>query len=507
MVYLLTVSLPLLAVFISILPLLSAIPQGVFYGFDPDAVYVGNALSYIQSHQIQYAEHPGTPAIWLIAQSFLPLRFYAKYIVHESFIDWAFLHYNFIFTYSRFFQALLFGIALFFLLTAVWRFSRSKLAVIFVWVATLVFWPVPYLGSIISPETLSVLLASLWLLVLHSFIKNRSSTTLLLLSFLAGVALANKTTNISLSLATLVLCVAHYRRQPIFPRLIRLVLSIFAIIAGFLTGLWPIRDRILHTIMTSFKFASHTAVHGNGPVALIDIPIFLTNLKTFHLQNPVVLPLLTVSLMLAGYCFFSKSKKIPFEIPLIYISTLSIFMAFFKFSLFHYQLANYLILFFFSGILIAALFRLTLFPLCLVLLWFLPVSTQRYFREVSQLSTQVKTLESFIANHPPQIATVWEWGRSRDFAYFWARGWGTGVFDRQLKTYRPDLLELNSDFLTVVLSYRDQKPVFDVCWDQLYIQQTSAPKFLGMYSDRPIIYEKIPGTSMALVTSSHCQKK
>ncbi len=496
----LTISLSFLTVVVSASPLFSIVPKGIFFGFDPDAVYIANALSYVQSHQIQYAEHPGTPAIWVIAQSFIPLRLYAKYIVGQPFITWAFLHYDFIFTYSRLFQACLLGAAVFIWLTALWQFTRSHLAVIFAWVALFGFRVVPYLGSIISPETLSVLLVGTWLLVLSFFFKSRSPATLLGLALIAGLALANKTTNISLVLATLVL----------FPRtkLVNFVLTALAIAAGFLIGIWPIRDRLLLILKINIDFATHTGAHGSGRRALIDIPMYLANLQTFHLQNPIILPLLLGGLVLAIYSLAAKSKKIPVEISLIYLLVFFVFAGFLKFPLFHYQLANYLVLLFLAGVFISAFFKPALFFLSLIIsLVYLPVSVQAYYREAKQLADQSAALEDFITNNPPQIATVWEWGRARDFAYIWARGWGGGLFDSQFKRYRPELLELKSDFTKINLNYRDQKSVFDACWDQLYIQQQSAPKFLALYSDQTLVYQTIPGTPMALITSTHCFEK
>src|SRR3989344_5879678 len=458
--FFLTVMLSVFSAALSILPVITNAPQGIFFGMDPDAVYVANALSYIKSHQIQFMGHPGTPTILLIAYSFTPLRLFAKYIIHQPFIDWAFLHYHAIFTYARLFQAPVFGVSVFIFLTAVHHLSRSRLAVIFAWVALMAFRPVPFLGSVIAPETLSVALVSLWLLGFSLFLTKRFSALLLILSFLAGLAVANKTTNITLVLASLTLCVLRFRRYPLFSKLVHLFLNALIVSIGFLGGIWPIHNTIIQILKLNFDFASHTGIHGGGSQTFIDFSLFLSNTRAFHQQGP--------------------------------------------FNLFHYELANYLIFIFLISTYLATHLKPSLIFFSLFILWYLPISTQSYFRGINIQVNQAVALESYIKDHPPKIATAWVWGLARDFAYIWARDWTGGLFDSQIKRYRPDLLEVKSDFQKINLNKYDQKKVFDVCWDQLYLQQDLVPKFTALYPDRILTVGSIPNTRMAVISSAHC---
>ena len=501
--FFLTVMLSVFSVALSILPVITNAPQGIFFGMDPDAVYVANALSYIKSHQIQFMGHPGTPTILLIAYSFTPLRLFAKYIIHQPFIDWAFLHYHAIFTYARLFQALVFGVSVFIFLTAVHHLSRSRLAVIFAWVALMAFRPVPFLGSVIAPETLSVALVSLWLLGFSLFLTKRFSALLLILSFLAGLAVANKTTNITLVLASLTLSVLRFRRYPLFSKLVHLFLNALIVSIGFLGGIWPIHNTIIQILKLNFDFASHTGIHGGGSQTFIDFSLFLSNTRAFHQQGPFILPLLIIGLLLVVF-HLRFTKKLSTEIPLLYLVTLPVFIVFLKFNLFHYELANYLIFIFLISTYLATHLKPSLIFFSLFILWYLPISTQSYFRGINIQVNQAVALESYIKDHPPKIATAWVWGLARDFAYIWARDWTGGLFDSQIKRYRPDLLEVKSDFQKINLNKYDQKKVFDVCWDQLYLQQDLVPKFTALYPDRILTVGSIPNTRMAVISSAHC---
>src|SRR3989344_9353514 len=139
--------LSLMTVFVGLLPILLGGLAGVFYSTDPEVMYVGNALSYIKAHQIQYIDHPGTPSIVTLAYLLWPWRIYAKLVAQTPFVLWSLRHYDLIFFYLRLWQGIIFGIAIWFFLKAVYSITASRLSLLMAWLVLLVFTPVLRLGS------------------------------------------------------------------------------------------------------------------------------------------------------------------------------------------------------------------------------------------------------------------------------------------------------------------------------------------------------------------------
>src|SRR3989344_6345492 len=138
--------LSLMTVFVGLLPILLGGLAGVFYSTDPEVMYVGNALSYIKAHQIQYIDHPGTPSILALAYWLWPLRIYAKLVAQTPFILWSLEHYDLIFFYLRLWQGIVFCLGIFLFLKAINSITDSKLVVILAWIVLLLFSPILRLG-------------------------------------------------------------------------------------------------------------------------------------------------------------------------------------------------------------------------------------------------------------------------------------------------------------------------------------------------------------------------
>jgi len=124
-----------------------------------------------------------------------------------------------------------------------------------------------------------------------------------------------------------------------------------------------------------------------------------------------------------------------------------------------------------------------------------------------QISSSIK-LENYIQSHPATKASLWDFGQAKDFAYIWIRGWAGGMFDHELRSLRPDLLELKSDYQTVYLNYNynDSVDIFSACWDHLYIREKRAKVLIDMYPDRHLFYEPITN-EVGIIKSNHCVTK
>ena len=117
----LTLLFTLLTFFLSIFPILANIPGSAFFAIDPDAMYMGNALSFIKSHQIAYLDHPGTPSILSIVLFLFPLQIISKFIYHQNSIIWIYSHLSSVYIYIRIMQALMSSLAIFLLLRLVFN--------------------------------------------------------------------------------------------------------------------------------------------------------------------------------------------------------------------------------------------------------------------------------------------------------------------------------------------------------------------------------------------------
>ena len=143
-----------------------------------------------------------------------------------------------------------------------------------------------------------------------------------------------------------------------------------------------------------------------------------------------------------------------------------------------------------------------------VILTFITISNFRtYFYGISNSILKTTNLEKYVVEHPAKIATIWEWGRARDFALLWGNSWSGGSYSDELKKVRPDLLFEIDYYKKNTPHYNDKIGVFAVCWDRLYIHQQSSPQFLKRYSGYNLKYTPIPETGdMAVIESDHCSK-
>lgn len=480
-----------MTVLISVLPVLIGGPAGVFYSIDPEVMYVSNALSYIKTHQIQYIDHPGTPTILTLAYLLWPWRIYAKLIAKTPFILWSLKHYDLVFFYLRLWQGVVFGVAIWIFLKVVGSITHSLLTVLFVWLALLIFSPVLRLGSGITPETLSFLIISIWLWTLTKFLKRPGVDMIPVLGLISGLAVANKFTNLFLVLASAILALTLASlswRQ----RLANSLITLLTAIAGFVMGTWPIRDKYRLLINWVIKVASSTGLHAGGEKAIFDLSTHWQSILAIHHQEPWMVVGITFIILIS---IIQRRLRV-----LVSVFTIGV-LVFAKYPLSYYQLANYTALVFLLTVLLSRLNKIFIAALILVLLLSIRPSVSGYLASASSAITKAVVLETFIQKHPAQKATLWEWGRAKDPAVLWSisSDWHGSVFAAEKESMRLPFYELYPI---------PAKKVFDLCWDQLYIQRISAKAFLDKYMGQSLNYQLIKGDDdMILIESSHCKNQ
>lgn len=501
---LLIVVLATLTILFSLYPVISVGKKGVFYSIDPDIHYYGNSLAFIEKGTVYYTDHPGTPTIVLHTLLLTPLRVYSNLLLHESFMDWAFRNYSAVFLYARFFQGLIFFSGLIVFLLTIREITKSCFAVVFAWLAVLAFSPAIYLGSSISAGALSFLTVSVWLFALSNFLKERSLTYIPILSLIAGFAVANKITNLFLVAATLSL--------NFFPRQVNLsektknlLYSTFLAALGFIAGTLPVLHKYRNVFRRFWIFATSTKIHGGGERSLLDIPSYLASVRTLLVREEWIFYFMAGAVLVSVFLVIVNKRKLFSVSNVLLVIFLAGVAIFAKFDLSHYQLANY------TAIVFLGLWKIRKAPnIVFLLITFLAISAAstniaKYSAYVLKTGQKVKNLEEFISKNPAKKGTVWEWGKSKDFALLWTRDWGAGVFSDQLSALSPPLMIVNTGWETVKVG-RESKDTFDVCWDKMYIQDSSLPKFLDRYPEREFKRVNIPGNEkMVLLESDHCE--
>jgi len=487
-------------------PILRAGLKGVFYSNDPEMAYISNALSFIKYNIISYKDHPGTPMIIFLVFSYLPIRIYEKFVSHYSFITWSFENLRFLFFYTRVVIIGLEFISLTIFLLAVDKITKKIIVVLFSLLALFIFSFFPHLFGKVVAESLSFTLISLWLFVFVGFVKNRLPTSLLFLSLLSGLAVANKLNNIVLVLSSILL-ISSFNLLNLKEKMYNLVLNLFFILLGFVGGTWYIRNSYKHIAKRIVKIiysSGFGAAHGVGEDKFFDAKLYLHSLFTFVNSERFVALLIISSLIIFLYLLLKKRINILHPVSLVFIATLLNIMFIFKYPLVYYQTPNIiLIVFVASYFLVRLRFLRIISVLILVLLVFMG-SVVKHWEFLDKNINNSIVVEDYIKKNPPRIASLWDYAPTEDFLRIWMRGWGSGIFDEELQAQRPDLLELKADYKTVFLSATEHSEIFDVCWDKLYIRKERAKVFLEKYKDRGLEFNPIDNTGIWEIDSYHC---
>lgn len=472
----------------SLMPILIVGIKGVFYSIDPEVMYVGNALSFIKIGQIQYIDHPGTPSILLVSLLLWPLRIFAKLISRTPFVLWAFEHYEIVFFYLRILFGGMFSFGVWIFLKAVRLITKSMIFVFFAWAGLLIFTPTLRLGSGITPETVSFLLVAIWLWYLAKFLNNPDMDTIMALGILSGVALANKFTNLYVVMASLLLpnLIKSLNRRQKFVNLI--VVAIMAL-SGFILGTWTIRDKYRFLFGWAIKLLTSTGIHAGGARVIFDWPSYWQSIITIHHQ----LPWFWVGILIILATSFFQKKLLPLTVAFI-VGVLT----FAKYPLTYYQLSNYVVLVFIMSFLLSKFSKLMTLTLVIFMLPLVKGNVNDYFHSISDAMAKTEILERYIDANPAKKATLWEWGRAKTPALLLTMSpdWHGSIFAGEKERLNLPAYELFPI---------PKEKVFDLCWDQLYIQKVSIKEFMDRYPGKSFNNIAIPGSDdMVLLTSNHC---
>lgn len=474
-----------------------------FFEIDPDVVYVTNSLSYIVRHQIAYLDHPGTPAILVLAAALTPFRVISKFLLNQSFLVFSLSNFTLLFHYLRLVVTVFFSLGVGIWYFSLHKYSHSKLLGLTGWLIFLSFPEVLRFSTKISAEAFLVFLIPIWLLVFSRFIQNRSKLVFLL-SFLSGIIFAVKFNSLTLALSSPLLSFtvpgAKWTKKTTY-----FILASTCFILGFFVSTSVIRDRYPGLFRWSTSFITRSGIHGTGNIAFFDLSIVSASISALKTASPIWFYLFIFQLLAIPVFWFARKNQ---SVNLLWVVLVLVSLAFLKYPLFYYQIPNILIStwLFLTGLHhFSSRFslppRLGFIFLTTLLIPTLGSRLTLHFHSLSNNSLTV--FEQFITSHPPRKMTLWEYAPTRDFSLIWGRSWSGEFYGRELTSLFPSLGEyLPPD------RYRDNSgtisPLFSVCWDQLYIQTVSLPRLLKLYPDRNLEILATPLPDQKLVVSNHC---
>ncbi len=487
--------------FYLMLPVIISGTKGIFFTLDPDAHYIGNAISYIKSHQISYINHPATPTILAYVLALTPFRLYSKLILHANFINWYILHPEIIYLYIRVLQCILFGLGLFIFSLSSYRITRSLILSAFSMLALFIFGFFTDIALHIRSETTSFLIISIWLLEFVSFIKSKKISQNYLLAAISGLAIANKFTNIFYLIATLSL-IPFIK---VTSRKKKLIVSLFSLFIGLLSFIfftWPIRGKYYQILQYILNFFPQSGVSANKNT-LLDLPIYLHSLYSLFLNEFWSSMTVILTFLLLIYLFIKKKHKIPVSVYSFACTMLFGILTFARYPLNYYQLTH------FVGVVFVLHILLMQFPkylriLFLLIIFFISINhLANYYPQVSYAINQSKNLDNFISRHPAKIGSIWERGDAKDFALLWGNSWSGASYSEDLKRLRPNLL-FEIYFQQNYIG--DKRDIFTICWDKFYLQHNYLKKFINKYKGHTFTYNSIPGTdTMYVIERNKCE--
>lgn len=480
---------------------------GAFYRtFDPDIVYITNALSYTKYGIIYYADHPGTPTIMTLYYLYFPLRLLAKYVWHIGFLDWSFNNYAVLNYYTRAFELILTAISLFIFLKTISKNLRSKLDILIAWFAMFSFGGLGFAISV-APENLSVFLTSIWICLFTSFQRKKSYLINIILVVISGLAVANKFTALFLLIASIFLPF-FIARLKFCQKIVRLLANISFAVASFYLGILPAMNRFTYIKNWAIGLFYHTGNHATGAETIFDPRVYFESLSLLIKEMPFAFVFALIIFVLAIFLIIKRKLKISDPYIFLLSTSLMGILVFAKYPITHYNLVNFLLIIFCGSYFLSKVDpKFKLYLLILLLAPFI-MSLNVFVRVGRNQFQQDAELLNYISSHPPQQNILWGRDNMYQTLESWTRYWTSDLFRDQFD--KKPVMIISNDLKTVSVSVKDAKIIkkpFEVCWDKAYLPKEEALKFADFYNDKALQLKPVKASAgFYEITSSHCTK-
>jgi len=467
--------MPLVFVVFLILPILHNSPYSAFFTIDPDAVYLSNIVLFAKTGTINYIDHPGTPAIMIQGALFLPIAFYTKFLLHQSFLNYFLSNVSFFAITSRIISSLFVSAGIAILLFSIYKFTKVIYPVAFVFVALLSFEPLYYAGVSISAVYFNVFIASVWVLFFTIFLNKRDLLSYFFLLLVSGIAVANRLTALLLPFGTLMLIttmdLSWYKKIKLS------AVSIILLIISFAFGISPILSKSDRLVNWFILLAGSKDIHGGGSEIFISIEQYyasISNLLTSEAYRGLIVVCLGGIVVCVLLKFFNKF--IERELILILFFAILFILAFSKYPLAHYQQTNFIIVASVVSLLFSKVKSHIVLFFIILLIPQIYTAANRYESTVISMIMNTKNFETYAANNRDGNPEIWDWSRSKEFALIWIRDYGS-IYTQDFRKSYPYIYSVGEN----------------VDWDKAYIQKDSLLYLKQKYVLEEHESSKIPG--------------
>lgn len=323
------------------------IKSSFYLSLDPDIVYLTNALLYTKSAVITYADHPGTPTIISLFTFFIPLRIYTKILLHQNFIDWAFNNFALLTYVSRSLMIFVFTVGVSIQTSLIHKEYKSPVLTIIAGLLLILFAGSNF-ALIISPENLSFLLTSVWLVVFVKFTRHKNFSLTILMNLVAGVIFANKFTSLFILIISLLLTFT-ISNASVIKRIFYFLVNIIISISSFFVGILPAIIRFDYMVNWAKALFNHTGKHGTGKTTFFEFYTYFDSLSKLVIDNWLLFALITLSISILISLVLMRKFKLDNCHFIVYIVSLLGIFIFAKYPVIHYNYVN-ITLFIFSSI-------------------------------------------------------------------------------------------------------------------------------------------------------------
>lgn len=312
---------------------------------DPDVVYFSNAILFLKSGTIAYFDHPGTPSILLFSLFLSPITLFIKYVLHGDISTFAFYHYPALSFYLRILVLSISGFSLFLFLKLIGRIAKTKLII---WLAfLLVIVTGIYSRAVaISPEAVSILLATIWLSVFVNYVSNKKFSSNILLIVISALAFVNKFTNGALLFFSLLIPLLNNRdnKGRVFKQM---VTNILLAVAVLLISSIPIFDKLGKVGIWVKLLITHAGDYGGGKLSFFDWGTYSASFMKLIETSPFVFIFVIFSFVFLIWLLISKKYgKSDKSFIYLYFLALICFMYFAKYPVIRYNYVNLLLMIF-----------------------------------------------------------------------------------------------------------------------------------------------------------------
>ncbi|WKZ25976.1 MAG: glycosyltransferase family 39 protein [bacterium] len=487
--------LTLTSSFFGILPLIIK-PTTPFYIIDPGPAYVANALEFIQIKKIFIVDHPGTPLTVFLSIPIYVVKIIVKLTGVTDFSLWSLENFTLVYWLSIFSVWVVFVIGVFLIHLAIYRYFKSRLVNLFLFLILFLSPMFLRMQRIITPEVFGLFFTGIWLNFIVTYLRKKEKDYLVLASIIAGLSISSKLTFLFVGFTTLVLSFFTKNKKVI-------QLTIGGILGGFILGTSVVIRKYPSIINWLWSLLTRTGRSGGGDFGFFELSNINQNIIFWFGHYNIFLLLLLVTIII----LIQKLDKKYLLVKSIFISSFIGILIFSKYREIHYQAGNILLV----CIMITFLFnelklRYKIFLLCLVSVFAIYFVRDDFINERREISKSYN-LQQFSDSLPKKSTLIWDSvAPTRQYAIIRGRDWSEYFYVTQMdKIITNNWLLSYGEKLLIYDNYNVSATIDLFCWDGMILNKNNLSVVLEYKSRYKYKYRDIEGTDMIFVQQINCK--